>query len=99
MQYLVYILFSEKLNRFYIGYTSNIDQRLEFHQQAESHKFTSNANDWELFLKVECESKTQALAVENHIKRMKSKVYIQNLKIYPEMRIKLLDKYNQGSPR
>lgn len=99
MKHLVYILFSKKLNRFYIGYTSNIEQRIVFHEQAESHKFTSNAKDWELFLKIECASKMQALAVEKHIKKMKSKVYIQNLKIYPEMRIKLLDKNSQGSPR
>jgi len=99
MQYLVYILFSAKLDRFYIGYTSNIEQRIEFHKNAEPHKFTSNAKDWELYLKMECDTKHQALGVEQHIKRMKSKTYIRNLKRYPEMRSKLLIKYDQGSPR
>nr|MBU3859460.1 GIY-YIG nuclease family protein [Flavobacterium sp. MC2016-06] len=29
INYIVYILHSEKLNRYYIGYTSNFDLRLE----------------------------------------------------------------------
>ncbi|MBZ9620843.1 GIY-YIG nuclease family protein [Psychroflexus lacisalsi] len=72
MQYLVYILFSAKLNRFYTGFTTNIFQRLEFHKNAKSNKFTSNAKDWKLYLEIECNTKEQALAVEQHIKRMKS---------------------------
>ena len=34
------------------------------------------------------------MAVEEHIKSMKSKKYIQNLKKYPEMVEKLKDKYS-----
>ena len=89
----VYILQSEKLNRFYIVYTSDFDVRLEFHNNADKTKFTYNAGDWELFFKIDCENKSQALAIEKHIKSMKSKVYIENLKKYPEMVIKLLIKY------
>ena len=89
----VYILHSVKLNRFYIGYTSNFETRLEFHQNAADHKFTSNANDWTVFLKINCESKSQALQIEQHIKNMKSKIYVKNLLKYPEMILKLLDKY------
>ena len=89
----VYILYSKKLNRYYIGYTSDFETRLEFHKIAETHKFTYNANDWEIFFKIECESKQQALAIEKHIKQMKSKTYIENLVKYPEITIKLLEKY------
>ena len=99
MTYSVYILNSEKLDRFYIGFTSNLEKRLEFHHNAESHKFTFKAKDWEVYLKIECKSKGQALAIEKHIKKMKSKVYIQNLKKYSEMKIQLLDKYSESSPR
>jgi len=90
---IVYILHSAKINRFYIGYTSDLVQRLEFHANAENRKFTYNADDWSLFLTIICESKSQALAIEKHIKTMKSKVYIENLKKYPEMTEKLLEKY------
>lgn len=90
---IVYILHSLKLNRYYIGYTSDFDLRLEFHKNADKRKFTYNADDWTLFLKIECENKKQALAIEKHIKNMKSKIYIQNLVQYPEIIQKLLQKY------
>ena len=55
--YVVYILHSIKLDRFYIGYTSNFFARLDFHAMALPHKFTSNADDWTVFFIIECESK------------------------------------------
>ena len=90
----VYILHSTKLSRYYIGFTTDFDTRLDFHLNDEQlRKFTHNANDWILFLKIECQSKTQALAIEKHIKKMKSSIYIKNLIKYPEIINKLLEKY------
>lgn len=79
MNYIVYILFSEKLNRHYTGATTNIDVRMDFHENAENHKYTHRANDWKQIFTLECDNKAQMLAIEKHIKSMKSKVYIQNL--------------------
>ena len=93
MEYCVYILHSEILSRFYTGYTSNLDVRIAFHENPESRKFTYNADDWIVFLKIDCKSQKQAMAIEKHVKQMKSSVYINNLKKYPEMVEKLLDKY------
>jgi putative endonuclease len=56
--------------------------------------YTSFTSDWELFLLIECNSTKQALAIEKHIKKMKSTVYINNLKLYPEMIEKLKTKFN-----
>ncbi|MBS7255079.1 GIY-YIG nuclease family protein [Flavobacterium branchiicola] len=93
INHIVYILHSQKLNRYYIGYTSNFDVRLEFHRNSPPNKFTANANDWVLFFSLSCTSKTQALSIERHIKNMKSKVYVENLLKYPEISKKLLEKY------
>ncbi|MGV3630189.1 MAG: GIY-YIG nuclease family protein, partial [Bacteroidota bacterium] len=41
--FTVYILFSDKLNRFYTGFTSDLNIRLQFHKISENHKFTHNA--------------------------------------------------------
>lgn len=49
------------------------------------HRFTAKANDWELFICIECDSFKLATAIERHIKKMKSSTYIKNLKLYPEM--------------
>ncbi|MGB3606919.1 GIY-YIG nuclease family protein [Psychroserpens sp.] len=94
MNHCVYILSSEKLNRFYNGYSSNLVERLFFHQKAEKHKYTYNGKDWVLFFKIDYKSKSQGLAIEAHIKRMKSKFYIQNLLKYPDITQKLMLKYS-----
>jgi putative endonuclease len=94
--YYTYILYSKTLNKFYIGATRlNPEVRKERHilYYYGDQKFTSKASDWILYLEIECKTFKQALQIENHIKKMKSKAYIMNLKKYPEMPIKLLDKY------
>ena len=91
---IVYILHSQKLSRFYIGYTSNLETRLEFHHNAMQDKFTYNADDWQLYLKIECETQNQAKAIENHMKKMKSSRYIESLNKYPEMICKLLERFS-----
>ena len=67
---------------------------MEFHSNSENRKFTHNASDWEIFFEIDCENKNQGLAIEKHIKSMKSKIYIENLTKYPEMIEKLKLKYS-----
>ena len=93
MENTVYILHSNNLDRYYIGFTQDLDARLEFHENADGRKFTAKATDWELFYRISCNNKSQGLAIEKHIKNMKSKVYINNLKLYPEIMDKLKIKY------
>ncbi|WP_291106344.1 GIY-YIG nuclease family protein [Flavobacterium sp. UBA6195] len=94
MNNTVYILYSKKLDKHYIGFTENLIQRLEFHlNDSQSRKFTYKSDDWELIFTIECVTKHQGLSIEKHIKSMKSRIYIQNLLKYPEMKFKLLEKY------
>ena len=93
MENCVYILHSDKLNRYYIGFTQNLEKRLLFHKNSEGRKFTAKADDWTVFLTIICNDKNQGLLVEKHIKEMKSNKYIQNLKKYPEMQDKLLKRF------
>ncbi|MFM8743931.1 MAG: GIY-YIG nuclease family protein, partial [Cytophagales bacterium] len=45
--YCVYILFSEKLNKYYVGSTGFIENRLAQHiEYPMKGSFTSKANDW-----------------------------------------------------
>ncbi len=95
-----YILFSTQLDKFYIGYTTiganeRIDRHLSDHYGLT--RFTHKANDWVLFLEIECLSSEQARKIETHIKKMKSKTFIHNLKKYPEMVEKLLFRYSQDN--
>ncbi|MCB0482256.1 MAG: GIY-YIG nuclease family protein [Flavobacteriales bacterium] len=89
----VYILHSKSKNRFYIGSCNNLFERLEQHRlKAFSSSFTSNIDDWELYYSIQNLDYMVARNIEKHIKKMKSKEYIRNLKKYPEMIQKLMDK-------
>lgn len=92
----IYILYSEKLNKFYSGITT-----LKPHERLKNHidkiysknNFSQKTDDWVIFLSILCQDYSQARKIELHLKRMKSSVYIRNLKKYPELIDKLLDKY------
>jgi putative endonuclease len=93
----VYILYSPTNNLFYTGATTGtVKQRLRRHiEHYYENKFTEKIKDWELFLQIECISMKQALLIEGHIKKMKSKVYIINLKNFPPIIEKLKRKYSE----
>ena len=96
MKAYLYILYSSKLSVFYTGSTIlEPEERLERHlsKYYRDNKFTAKSDDWEIFFVAECASKAQAIGIERHIKRMKSKIYIKNLTIYPEIIQKLKEKY------
>ena len=87
----VYILYSEKSNRYYVGYTDDMERRLREHNSLLTDSFTSKHRPWALilFLPVSGERK-YAVRMEKLIKGKKSKTFIQNFIKYPELREKLL---------
>jgi len=91
----VYILHSSKLDRFYIGSCKDLFQRLDQHLNKEYiNSFTSVVEDWKLYLSIDGLAYQQARSIELHIKKMKSKTYIQNLVKYPEIIERLKLKYS-----
>lgn len=92
--YSVYILYSPKLDKFYTGQSMNIESRIDMHNQKEfSGSFATQCNDWGLYFTMECNSRRQAILIEKHVRRMKSRKYLANLKTYPEIVEKLKEKY------
>ena len=91
----VYILFSVSLNKFYIGATSTeVDERIDKHlKEHYGQAFTSSSKDWELHLSINCKTMHQALKIEQHIKKMKSRKYLVDIKTYPEILTRLKEKY------
>ncbi|WP_425639070.1 GIY-YIG nuclease family protein [Algoriphagus yeomjeoni] len=92
--FVVYILYSVKVDQFYIGQSEDFGRRIEEHNshifQSASTKIT---NDWSLYFSLECETRAQAVRIESHIKKSKSRVYLENIKKYPEITEKLLLRY------
>ncbi|MDY0143804.1 MAG: GIY-YIG nuclease family protein [Bacteroidales bacterium] len=92
--HFVYILYSPKADKFYIGETHDIEKRIIAHNNHVYKKsFTHIANDWELFYKIECKNEQQAKQIEHHLKKMRNRKYYQNLKLYPAITKKLLEQY------
>jgi len=91
----VYILYSPSFDKFYVGATTiTADLRQQRHlTKYYENKYTAITNDWEAFFAIDCSSMKQALQIEKHIKNMKSKKYITDLKKYPEMALRLKEKY------
>jgi len=93
--FCVYILYSKSLDSFYIGETLDLDERLIQHNTGfYNSAFTKKSKDWKLYITIDCTDRIQARKIETHIKKMKSKIYIQNLKKYPEIIDKLKKKYS-----
>ncbi len=83
-----YILFSETLNKFYVGATQDdVDSRIVKHNNSTygTSRYTSVAKDWKLFLFIAVTDYTHAIRIERKIKSMKSSKYIHNLVKYPEL--------------
>ena len=73
-----YILFSEKLNKYYIGACVNLERRLYEHNIGHS-KFTSIGMPWKVVYTEEFPTLAEAKKREMQIKHMKSRKYIDDL--------------------
>ena len=79
MKYKVYILYSELINKYYVGYTSDeILERIRKHN-SNHDGFTGSKNDWVLKYLETFETKAEAMHREKEIKRWKSRIKIEKL--------------------
>ena len=73
----VYILYSEKRSRYYVGQTADIDKRLKRHNLGVVPSTKSGA-PWKLVLQIEVLSRSEAVVLERRIKKRGAKRYIDN---------------------
>ena len=84
--YLVYIIYSQKLYRHYVGTTDNVEQRhIEHNSILYQNSFTSRGIPWELKWKTDPLMSEVAYKLERFIKSMKSKKFIEKLIIQPQI--------------
>ena len=77
--FYVYILYSEKLDRFYVGYSENPEQRLAERHNMGRVKATKNGIPYIFKGKKSFPSELEAIREERRIKSMKSRKYILEL--------------------
>ncbi len=93
----VYIIYSIKIDKYYIGSCLDIVARIRDHNSGVySTGYTKRSDDWKVYFKIDELEYGQSRKIESHIKRMKSRVYIANIKAYPEITEKLKLRYLQS---
>jgi putative endonuclease len=78
MHFIVYILYSEKNKKYYIGSCQNIEERLNRHNTGRN-KSTHSGMPWKLMYQEHFDTRSDAVSREISIKKMKSKIYIEKL--------------------
>jgi len=76
--YKTYILYSESKDRFYIGHTADIDDRINRHNNSRS-KSTKYGIPWKIVYTNEFTTKSEAYQYEMYIKKQKSREFIMKL--------------------
>ncbi|KAF2514700.1 GIY-YIG nuclease family protein [Flavobacterium foetidum] len=76
--FYTYIIYSETLDKYYVGSCQNIEQRLQDHLNSKS-KFTKVAKDWKLKYFETFPTRSEACKRKLQIKKMKSRKYIEDL--------------------
>jgi len=81
MPYSVYILYSEKANKYYIGHTEDVNRRLQEHNNPiRNSKFTAKYIPWILLASFSIfETRSEAMHAEKLIKKQKSRKFIEEL--------------------
>lgn len=77
MLYYVYILKSEVDNQYYTGYTSNLRQRIKYHNEGKV-KSTKNRRPLVLIYFEGCLNQQDATRREKYLKSGNGKIYLKN---------------------
>ena len=76
MNFTVYILYAEKQNKIYIGYTSNLIQRFYSHNQLGKDGYTSKFRPWVVIYTELFELKASAIKREKQLKSANGRNWI-----------------------
>ena len=75
----VYLLYSEKFNKTYIGYSSDVELRLQWHNELSERGWTKKYRPWKIIYLEEYGSKSEALQREKYFKTGVGREKIQQI--------------------
>ncbi|MGE8343611.1 MAG: GIY-YIG nuclease family protein [Flavobacterium sp.] len=76
--FFVYILYSAKKEKFYIGQTNDMEDRLNRHNNGQSLS-TKNGVPWKIIYTIQLDSRSEAMILETKIKKRGAKRYLQDI--------------------
>ena len=79
MEYTVYVLYSRSFDKIYIGYTSNLAQRLRSHNELSEKGWTVKYRPWELVYKESFTTKSAAMRRERELKSARGRAFLWDL--------------------
>ena len=79
MEYLVYILFSKKYNKTYVGFTSSLIERFKSHNELATKGYTIKFRPWKVVYLEVYNSKTEAMKREKWLKIGNGRIFISNI--------------------
>ena len=77
--FTVYVLYSREYNKIYIGYTSDMEQRLLSHNELWKKGWTKRYRPWELIYEETYEFKAAAMKREKELKTAVGRKFIWSL--------------------
>ena len=75
--FTVYVLYSEAYDKLYIGYTSDLEKRLESHNYLSKKGFTAKYRPWKLIHKEYLTTKSEAIIREKQLKQGQGRAWIR----------------------
>ena len=91
--HFLYIIYSKTSDKYYVGETHNIEERILKHNAHQyKNAFSKIAQDWETKLTKQLKSKEEAVFLERFIKRMKSRKFILKIIDNPDILDDILKK-------
>ena len=92
----VYLLHSLNHDKYYVGESADVEQRLLFHNELSESSWTRNYRPWTLACKLTVVDYSAARKLENYIKRQKSKEYVKRIITENDLAEWLVDKFNSS---
>ncbi len=77
-EFVVYVLFSSRFKKTYVGFTSNLIERFKSHNYLSSKGFTAKYRPWQVVFVKAFKSKTEAMKYEKYLKTGVGRDFIKN---------------------
>ena len=78
--FYTYILYSKKLNKYYVGHTKDFERRFEEHNRGKS-RFSKSGIPWEKIKVFECMTNLECCNLEDKIKKRGCERFLKDLEI------------------